>query len=236
MNLEDVDLAHRIQCFTCGEFFMACTCQNQQEGENHQYMLNDEDMPPATTSFETNLKFWMRLVKLGQLTAKVNVDLFYQDQVNHGFFNLIHNADLKYQFYVVWDAYCQSEHFLTVVVPTFQVLGLEKLKRVGKEALDSYFSGRWWELSSFCVALVMNSLEICGPNPNAPTTMPMRMLADALQFVELVLKQVSKHQSYSLIASEKVSSMQVLAAFTRVAAPPQEHHHQNDQEISHEKA
>lgn len=216
MNLEDVDLAQRIQCFSCGEFFLGCECKTRFDGENRQYMLDDDDLPPLDSPFDTNFQFWMRLVKLGGRTSVVDVDLFYTDQQKVGLFDLLKNADLKYRFYVIWDAYSQSEHFIRVVAPNFQLLGLEKLKRVGKEALDSYFSGRWWELSIFSIALVMNSLEVCGPDPRAPETRPMRFLADALQFVELVITQVSQHQVFTLVASERVTTMKNLAAYTRV--------------------
>ncbi len=221
ISILDEQKRHQVQCFHCGEFFMVCRCTNHPHGDGYQFMFNDADLPSTNSSIEDNVQFWGALIKAGQLTMKFNYDLFYREQyLNRDGPTMIRDEDLKRQFYDCWDKYTKTSHFNDVLAKAFPLISVAQLKTAGIEAWNSFFSGRWWELCRFSVMFVMNSLETCGPNPHAPSTAQMRVIADLMQMVEVVLNiGCPSSHNYSLVAPERVSDMSKLALFQRVPIP-----------------
>ncbi len=216
MSVPNTELGRRIQCFHCGEFFMVCQCKIPGQ-EAYQIMLDDHELPPSTATVEDKIQFWGMLLQQGQLTKRFNFGLFYEEQLmQRNAMTLIRNVELKRRFVDIWMQYTKSDHF-PLLVKTFPKMSENDLKRVGFETWNSFFNGHWWELCRLSIMFVMNSLEYCGPNPFAPETLAMRVLADALQMVEVALKLGAPNEYiYSIVAPLRLTSMKDLVIFKRV--------------------
>lgn len=211
----------QVQCFHCGEFYLVCQCKNKPHGDGYQFMFNDDDLPPTIASIEENIQFWGVVVKSGELTQKFNFDLFYREQyLNRDGPRLIRDTTLQQQFYQTWESYTKTSHFNDVLAKAFPLITIDQLKKTGVEAWDSFFSGRWWEICRFSVMFVLNSLEVCGPNPRDPSTANMKVIADLMQMVEVVLKLgCPGSNNYSIIAPDRSTAMSKLALYQRVPIP-----------------
>jgi hypothetical protein len=213
----DAELSQKIQCFRCRKHIATDGCQcspTEPAGRNYQFMLEDQDLPAISASLHTHILFWVRLVSLGPLTKQFDVKSFYEDQMTGGLFDLFDEEDITNAFYSFWEAYTESQHFHEVIMRTFSKMTPENLKLVGKQGLDSYFSGRWYELCQFSISLIMNALNVCGPDPRAPTSARLGPVVQGLMLNEAVLKSVSAELCYALIDEQRSSRMSSLAAYT----------------------
>eukprot|EP01031_Cornospumella_fuschlensis_P031562 gene31562-38147_t len=220
--LIDPELIKRVQCFACGEIGESCKCIGQPPGANRQFLLNDDDLPARVASVDDHVEFWCYLLPHGPISAQFNAQLFYhQELVENGVLELIKNTQIQQDIRSWINAYIDSEHFNTVVAPSFRNLGLDKLKRVPVEALDSFFSGRWYELCPLHIDLIMNAVNLQGPNPKDPSSEKYVKVIGSLQAISMVLGWISRNPAFSLCASERLTFMRQMAVYTRTPIPAQ---------------
>lgn len=156
----------------------------------------------------------MRLVRFGVITRQMNFNLYYQEQlVDTNFLDLMRNTTLSDQFYNIWNSYITTAHFENRLMPDFPTYSREQLERVGRETIDSFFSGRWYELCHLSIGLVMCSLVNAGPDADHPASAPLRRITDVIQFVESISMMVSKELMFTFVAPEVILAMSNLALF-----------------------
>ncbi|RYH02090.1 hypothetical protein EON65_47985 [archaeon] len=220
--LIDPELIKRVQCFACGETGGPCRCVGQPPGANRQFLLNDDDLPSRDASIEDHIEFWGYLLPHGPISSQFNAQLFYhQELLENGILDLIKDSQIQQDIYAWIHAYVNSEHFSTVVAPAFRTLGVEKLKQVPVEALDSFFAGRWYELCPLHIDLIMNAVNLQGPNPSDSSSARYVKVIGALQAIAMVLGWMSRNPAFSLCASERLTHMRQMAVYTRSPVPTQ---------------
>lgn len=206
----DVNLLRALQCFTCGQFFMACACTGEEHGGNYQFMVDDADLPARDGAILDNVKFWGKLVKHGILTMKFNFDKFFDDMFirNRTLLDLMTDAQIQAQMRGFWAAAVDDATVYSRILTGFPSLqNRTRLKAVGTECLDSFFSGRWHEMCQMQIELIYTAIVTQGPDPYAPSSARLKQLTDAFGTVEMILGWVSKHPMYTLVATDRLTHM-----------------------------
>eukprot|EP01040_Poterioochromonas_malhamensis_P006436 gene6436-6933_t len=216
--VSDLDLSRRVQCFTCRQVIFLCQCAGNQAatGRECQFMIEEEDLPDQSveSSIQDNIHFWGRLVRLGKATQQFDMnEILNRVFVAENLYNTLKDENVRQQFYSFSHAYTQHPHFLEVVVRAFPGLTLPELQLLGKEGLDSIFSGRWYEICRAQIGLIMNSLQLCGPNPNDPNSLPLKKVVNSLMLIDAVLDSLSEKRGFSIVDPYRLAAMRSLTVY-----------------------
>ncbi|KAJ1555413.1 hypothetical protein HK405_001967 [Cladochytrium tenue] len=214
-------LQHNMQCYNCGTWFMMCPCEGLGNGEDLQFVLREADLPPppatspagpaSAAGVQRHMEFWGELTGIHPRGNRMDAAQFVADAVRRGLVQAMasHRALMER----VWADFKADKSQIKEVKRRWKnVWSVPQLKAVGDEVMDSYFTGRWYELHIFGMTLLVQALNFSELQPESQPE--LRMMAESIAFVSEVVKNISVKPGFTLVAPASYPRLRHMTVFT----------------------
>eukprot|EP00899_Mesostigma_viride_P019204 jgi/Mesvir1/27285/Mv07118-RA.1 len=201
-----VNPARQLTCFGCGKHFIVCGCEGLDHGEDMQYCL-----PQPDGTLRENIDFWSSLVVRHPASQTFDAERLVADLWAKGLPRALQTGRAKFD--PLWRTYRASSDLASIVGKLQNLWTLEQLQRVGDEAVGSFFTGRWVELTTLGITLFMNTLGKSPLDPKDPANADLWTLVEAIKFVNVVIEMISSKHGYTLVARSSHPRTKAMAIF-----------------------
>ncbi|KAJ3076207.1 hypothetical protein HDU98_005091 [Podochytrium sp. JEL0797] len=192
---------------------MLCACPQKGHGEDVQFYLQTADLPPRDAPAPAQAALWSRLLTIHPraIAAHINATQFLSDFTARGLFTSMPATHPK--VLSMWTAYRASPDFAALRPKMNDLWSIAQMQRIGDEAVASFFSGRWWELTVIGCAFFVNAFGASSLDPEASENAELKVVADAVQVISAMLGVVSEKPGFTLISPGGGEQMKGLAVF-----------------------
>ncbi|KAI8614769.1 hypothetical protein BC830DRAFT_355251 [Chytriomyces sp. MP71] len=201
-------------CYVCRLQMAQCKCApKRQPGEDMQLVVPAASFPPETAGVVDNIHFWAdELIPSHVLAGRWNSRAFASDFIAKvGIIQHMDTASSKVA--ALFSRYSMSNDFSSMAPKLNNMWTVEQLRRIGSEALDSFFSGRWWELSAIHIVVIMNTFETSKLDPKLPQNKDLTLVAQAIQGIMGSIVSTSNRPGFTIVAPSCSARMKKMAVF-----------------------
>lgn len=208
-----LNLKNSLQCFLCGAKELDCLCPERKssgaKGLFLQWIFPEHLLIQTNVIEHINLWKTLTVMHKGMHFA---ADKCVKDLLESGI--LVAMKETEEQLCEIWKDY-EANPFLNEI---YKALGhkwtVDQLKRIGKEAIDSFYQGRWYEISSLGVTLIQNALGESGLDEHDPKNKKLVQINDCLYFIDISRKVIGEDEvAFTLLAPESTKRMRNFALF-----------------------
>ncbi|KAI9330883.1 hypothetical protein BDR26DRAFT_871086 [Obelidium mucronatum] len=214
--LTEAEIKGRATCFGCGQQLLSCPCSGKQHGEDVQFYMQTQDLPPRDTSPKDHVDAWVTLVeshprtRIATIEAKQFVaDFFVQRQL----LQIMVTSGRGKVVDQLWTPYKASSKFRDLKPKLNDIWTLDQMKNIGDETIDSFFAGRWYEMTVLGCAFFVNAFGASDLDPHSVENRELKVVADAVQVISAITGVISSKPGYTLIAPGGNEYMKQLAVF-----------------------
>ncbi|KAI9365434.1 hypothetical protein DFJ73DRAFT_807727 [Zopfochytrium polystomum] len=205
-------LRGRLACFNCGQRILPCPCRGLDYGEDLQFYA-----PPETHSTAERLVLWADMI---EAHPRMQLPLFREAVNDTVAFVHEHVGSLiealpamRPKIQRAWRAFTRDRDQLVLLRRQhMDVWSVPLLKTIGDEAIDSFFTGRWYEMTAIgclILALVMESSGIV-PETSGPQ---MIEVGSSFAWVSDRLNDISRKNGFTLMAPSSSLRLKQMAVF-----------------------
>ncbi|KAJ3072316.1 hypothetical protein HDU98_003825 [Podochytrium sp. JEL0797] len=206
-------IANQLYCYACSLSITTCKCPSSKKGQNMQFMLAESLLPPSDASVLTNLNVWASLVSVHILASRFQAKAFLQEYTNPAKKDLLTRLSrAQPRVLELWNTYKNAPIFNDLPSKFNNLWTLEQLQSVGDEAVDSFFTGRWWELHAIGIVFLMNAFETSKMDPKAKENEDLVVIAEVIQAVTAVIVQTCEKPGFTIVAPSSSARMKGMTA------------------------
>ncbi|KAJ3029545.1 UNVERIFIED_CONTAM: hypothetical protein HDU68_011845 [Siphonaria sp. JEL0065] len=218
-QMEHLDvIASQLFCYRCSLAMATCKCPgiDAKSGEDMQFMIQESLLPQPLDSAtpRENIDAWASLVSVHIRASRFQAKAFVAQFVDPAQKDLLnHMQSNRKRVETMWKVYRNSPSFSALPARFNHLWSLDQLRKVGDELVESFFTGRWWELNAIGIVFLMNSFETSKMDPKAPESNGLVVIAECIQAITAVIVQNSKKPGYTIVAPSSTQRMKAMTIF-----------------------